>query len=130
MRLRSNVFLLGLFAPLVYCRPASEFQDKCKSLSDKIQLDYTFDVNIAEYLPPSSTIDLLAEGLNATCSSANGVSALSPPVGVCRFNLRVSTSENSEVYMEVWLPENWEGRTLMTGNGGLDGCTSNLFQSS
>jgi feruloyl esterase len=124
MWFRYKIFLLGLLTTSTYSYPTSDFQKRCQSLSEKIELDYTFDVNIAGYLAPNSTIDLVAEGVNATCLESYGNSTGPLPVGICRLNLRVATSENSEVYAEVWLPENWEGRTLMTGNGGLDGCMS------
>ena len=34
----------------------------------------------------------------------------------------VATSSRSGISMEAWLPEQWTGRFLSTGNGGLDGC--------
>ncbi|KAE9389957.1 putative ferulic acid Esterase/Feruloyl esterase [Gymnopus androsaceus JB14] len=40
----------------------------------------------------------------------------------CRIALYVSTSNNSGVNMEAWLPRKWTGRFLSTGNGGLSGC--------
>ncbi|KAJ4293579.1 Feruloyl esterase [Kalmusia sp. IMI 367209] len=119
MRVQSLLLLSGLLTAPGYSYPSATFQEKCKELANKIKLDYTFDVNIAEYLAPNATIDYAAEGMNATC---DGTEAYPIPVGVCRLNLRVETTETSEIYMEVWLPETWEGRTLTTGNGGLAGC--------
>ncbi|KIK57021.1 hypothetical protein GYMLUDRAFT_46632, partial [Collybiopsis luxurians FD-317 M1] len=43
-------------------------------------------------------------------------------VDMCRVALNVSTSDRSGITMEAWLPRNWTGRFLSTGNGGLDGC--------
>lgn len=42
----------------------------------------------------------------------------------CRVSMFVPTSDRSNISMEVWLPpqENWTGRFLSTGNGGLSGC--------
>lgn len=34
----------------------------------------------------------------------------------------VATSNVSGITMEAWLPEDWNGRFLSTGNGGLNGC--------
>ncbi|KAF1967491.1 tannase and feruloyl esterase [Bimuria novae-zelandiae CBS 107.79] len=121
MRLQLCTLLVGLGVPAL-SRSLSSFENKCQSLAEKIELDYTFNVNIAEYVAPNTTIDLAAEGLNATCAESGANATASIAVGMCRLNLRVATSKKSEVYMEVWLPENWEGRTLMTGNGGLAGC--------
>lgn len=36
--------------------------------------------------------------------------------------MRVTTSNRSEITLEAWLPTNWTGRFLSTGNGGLSGC--------
>ncbi|KAF2448890.1 tannase and feruloyl esterase [Karstenula rhodostoma CBS 690.94] len=119
MRFQHGLLSVAIFAGLASSRPSTSFQENCESLADKIKLDYTFEVNIAQYVPPNTTIDLVAEGLNATCS---GNTTTPVPIGVCRLNLRVETSNSSEVYTEVWLPENWKGRILTTGNGGLAGC--------
>ncbi|KAL1593796.1 Actin-like protein arp9 [Paraconiothyrium brasiliense] len=122
MRLRYELLLTGVLASPAFSHPSASFQETCVNLADDIQLDYTFEVNLAEYLAPNTTIDLTTEGLNATCYDSAGNTTAPIPVGVCRLNLRVATSESSEVYMEVWLPKNWDGRTLTTGNGGLAGC--------
>jgi len=118
--MRPSVFVLGigLLASAAVAHP-SNFRSNCDSLAQKIKLDYRFRVNIAEYLPPNAEIDYAGEGLNQTCADNTGYPV---PVGICRLNLRVETSKSSEIYMEVWLPEKWEERTLMTGNGGLAGC--------
>jgi feruloyl esterase len=119
MHLRPLFPLFGLLATALSI-PSSSFQSKCAALASSIELDQPFTINVAQYLPANATIDYKAEGLNETCSDAV---AYPIPIGVCRLNLRVETTERSEVYMEVWLPENWEGRLLTTGNGGLAGCT-------
>jgi feruloyl esterase len=121
IHLRPLVLLFGLLATGTSL-PSSSFQERCVALAGNIDLDQPFTVNIAQYLPPNATIDYKAEGLNETCVAYNAT-AYPIPVGVCRLNLRVETTEQSEVYMEVWLPEHWEGRLLTTGNGGLAGCT-------
>ncbi len=36
--------------------------------------------------------------------------------------MRVVTSNQSEITLEAWLPTNWTGRFLSTGNGGISGC--------
>ncbi|KAK7063597.1 carboxylic ester hydrolase [Favolaschia claudopus] len=41
---------------------------------------------------------------------------------MCTVTLDVATSDRSSTGMEVWLPFNWTGRFLSTGNGGLSGC--------
>ena len=44
------------------------------------------------------------------------------PVGLCRIAMFVKTSDISNITLEAWLPKNWTGRFLSTGNGGLSGC--------
>lgn len=41
---------------------------------------------------------------------------------ICRIALYVATSTTSGISMEAWLPRNWAGRFLGTGNGSLAGC--------
>lgn len=36
--------------------------------------------------------------------------------------MNVTTSNSSNIILEAWLPSEWEGRFLSTGNGGLAGC--------
>ncbi|KAK1220530.1 hypothetical protein PQX77_016698 [Marasmius sp. AFHP31] len=49
-----------------------------------------------------------------------------PPViiesDICRITMQVETSSSSRIKMETWLPRDWTGRFLSTGNGGLGGC--------
>jgi feruloyl esterase len=41
---------------------------------------------------------------------------------LCRIGLSIPTSKRSSISFEIWLPEDWSGRFLGTGNGGIDGC--------
>jgi feruloyl esterase len=41
---------------------------------------------------------------------------------VCRVALKIKTSDRSGVQFEAWLPKEWNGRFLSTGNGGIGGC--------
>jgi feruloyl esterase len=113
--------LVGLVTSSTATNPSANFKDKCTTLANNVKLDYPFTVNVAQYLPPNATIDLAAEGRNATCIEYQ-MDPYPIPVGVCRFSLKVTTSNTSETYVEVWLPEKWEGRVLTTGNGGFNGC--------
>ena len=49
-----------------------------------------------------------------------------PELDICRVTLNITTSAASTTYMEVWLPNGnetaWNGRTMSTDNGGLNGC--------
>lgn len=48
-------------------------------------------------------------------------------VDLCRIALSIPTSNRSGFTFELWLPQQWTGRFLGTGNGGLDGCQSSSF---
>lgn len=122
MRLRYGFFSIATIAASASVSYATSFQENCESLAESVKLDHPFDVSFVRYIPPNVTIDLVAEGLNTTCAGLSGTMTIPVPVGFCRLSLRIDTSNSSEVYMEAWLPDNWEGRTLMTGNGGLAGC--------
>jgi feruloyl esterase len=52
----------------------------------------------------------------ASYSSANATTDL------CQVVLNVSTSATSTDRIEGWLPDNWNGRLLASGNGGTGGC--------
>ncbi|KAF2101981.1 tannase and feruloyl esterase [Rhizodiscina lignyota] len=41
---------------------------------------------------------------------------------LCRFVVDTATSASSSVHIEAWLPDNWNGRFMATGNGGEGGC--------
>lgn len=41
---------------------------------------------------------------------------------MCRVALFVTTSAASNLSVEVWLPSEWTGRFMSTGNGGVSGC--------
>ena len=41
---------------------------------------------------------------------------------LCRATMNVSTSDRSGIRLEAWFPQNYTGRFLSTGNGGIGGC--------
>ncbi|TDZ14592.1 putative feruloyl esterase B-2 [Colletotrichum orbiculare MAFF 240422] len=43
-------------------------------------------------------------------------------VDLCRVSMLVTTGPASNISLEAWLPSNWTGRFLSTGNGGTGGC--------
>lgn len=59
-------------------------------------------------------------------SSVGCATAFTPEVDICQVTLNVKTSGTAETYMEVWLPNGntteWNGRSMNTDNGGLNGC--------
>ncbi|KAK6196969.1 hypothetical protein LQW54_010983 [Pestalotiopsis sp. IQ-011] len=69
-----------------------------------------------QYVPAGT--NLTFPDNDATCSRGSQVVT----VDLCRIALSVPTSNQSSITLELWLPEEWSGRTLATGNGGIDGC--------
>ncbi|KAF6220895.1 hypothetical protein HO133_002575 [Letharia lupina] len=53
-----------------------------------------------------------------TCARPSQIVA----VDICRVGLSIPTSNRSSISFELWLPEDWSHRFLVTGNGGIDGC--------
>ncbi|PYI04429.1 tannase and feruloyl esterase [Aspergillus sclerotiicarbonarius CBS 121057] len=70
----------------------------------------------AEYVPAGTNLSFTYN--DPSCDRPNQVLS----VDICRLALSVGTSNQSGITMEVWLPSNWTGRFLGTGNGGIDGC--------
>jgi feruloyl esterase len=52
--------------------------------------------------------------------------SFTPTVDLCQVTLNIKTSGTAETYAEVWLPNGntteWNGRSMNTDNGGLNGC--------
>ncbi|OQO06320.1 hypothetical protein B0A48_08909 [Cryoendolithus antarcticus] len=62
-------------------------------------------------------------------SKVGCAASFTPAIDVCQVTLNVKTSGTGQVYQEVWLPtgnatypSQWNGRTMSTDNGGLNGC--------
>lgn len=96
-------------------------QDACSSLASTFSYENA-RVNFAQHVAAGTnlTLDTSTEDLK-TCGYAAGQVV---PVDLCRIALYVATSNRSGISMEAWLPSNWTGRYLSTGNGGLNGCLS------
>ena len=65
----------------------------------------------------------VAAGSNITTPGSCQSSATAT-VAVCRVQAIVNTTAMSAVHFEAWLPDEWFGRFLGLGNGGLGGCRS------
>lgn len=75
-------------------------------------------VNFAQHVPANTTLTFSQAGNLSSCARPSQL----VPVDLCRVAMRVQTSNRSEITLEAWLPTNWTGRFLSTGNGGLSGC--------
>ncbi|KAJ5495529.1 feruloyl esterase B-1 [Penicillium diatomitis] len=119
--MRALSLLFGLAASAsasaVTLRDNQSFQAKCEQFAHKIQVQ-DGKVHQVTYVPSGTNVSMPA--VPASCGG-NAYSDKTP-FDFCRVSLNVTTSPESQFYMEAWLPSNYSGRFLSTGNGGLGGC--------
>ncbi|KAF2865748.1 putative feruloyl esterase B-2 [Massariosphaeria phaeospora] len=125
---KSTLLGLAFLVPTTLSNPTpgygeQSFAERCTSLANDLTVSAGFavHVNIAQHLPAGTIIDNAAEGVNETCAD---VAAPALPASICRLALRIATSDVSETLVETWLPEEWNGRFLATGNSGMAGCVA------
>ena len=98
----------------------STFLTKCLSFTPEAYV----------YNSSRNVLDYVAAGTNLTFPD-NDPSCARPSqavtVNICRVGLSIPTSNRSSISFELWLPEDWSGRFLATGNGGIDGCKPRCF---
>lgn len=70
----------------------------------------------------ASGANISLPGLVSSCATASGYNAAVATADLCRLVINLKTSESSTDRIEVWLPDDWNGRFLATGNGGTGGC--------
>jgi feruloyl esterase len=93
----------------------AQFERTCAELAGTLSIENT-TVSSVGYVAAGTTLTF------PTLAASCGANTQLVSVDICRVNLIVSTSTRSETVMEAWLPRNWTGRFLATGNGGLNGC--------
>ncbi|CAJ2501743.1 Uu.00g045960.m01.CDS01 [Anthostomella pinea] len=115
-RARLSGLLLSALATTVYgANDTKTFQERCLSFKPDIYVQNS-TLNVLEYVP--SATNLTFPDNDPTCARASQMAY----ADLCRVALSIPTSNRSSITFEMWLPESWEGRTLATGNGGIDGC--------
>lgn len=128
---RVNTFIMQLFnyslvvlptlfsfsaAATGYLNNGSQADAACQALGASLAIpDVT--VQFSSYLPVGSNITLGGYGTDDCGESSQVVTA-----DLCRLAMYVATSNRSGITLEAWLPTNWTGRFLSTGNGGVSGC--------
>ena len=93
------------------------FTASCAALAKSISIE-NVTVNYATFVPAGTSLTF--PNADPSCTRPSQV----VPADLCRVNMNVSTSNRSGIVLEAWLPKNWTGRFLSTGNGGLGGCRS------
>ncbi|KAI8944353.1 feruloyl esterase B [Xylaria longipes] len=92
------------------------FETKCLDFNVQALIGENATLNRLEYVPAGT--NLAFPDNDPSCGRPSQAVA----VDLCRIALSITTSQQSGFTYELWLPESWNGRTLATGNGGLDGC--------
>lgn len=70
--------------------------------------------------PANTEVDTPNGQANAQCGDS-----FTPELDICQVQMNIQTSGESETYVEVWLPsssDDYNGRTMSTDNGGVNGC--------
>lgn len=96
------------------------FNTKCTAFADTLRTQFA-NSSIWFSTPVAAGTNLTFPDYDASCASSNPTAQV-VDVDFCRVALFFPTSERSNISAEVWLPANWTGRFLSTGNGGLSGC--------
>ncbi|KAK1977730.1 tannase and feruloyl esterase [Colletotrichum cereale] len=91
------------------------FADDCGALVNTLKLPNT---TVWFSTPVSAGTNLSFPENHPTCTRPSQVVS----VDICRISMLTTTGPMSNVSIEVWLPSNWTGRFLSTGNGGTGGC--------
>ncbi|KAL3297490.1 tannase and feruloyl esterase [Colletotrichum asianum] len=87
----------------------------CESLATRLNLP---DTAIHETTFISAGTNISLPNNHPSCAIPYQVS----DVDICRVVLLATTGPRSNISMEAWLPLEWSGRFLGTGNGGMNGC--------
>ncbi|KAF2823693.1 tannase and feruloyl esterase [Ophiobolus disseminans] len=94
---------------------SNTFSQRCSSLVAELQIPNA-TISFTEHIGANVTLRLPIG--DPSC----GRSSQLITTDLCRVGLNISTSARSSFRMEAWLPQNWTGRFLSVGNGGLGGC--------
>ncbi|WAO87460.1 Carboxylic ester hydrolase [Fusarium falciforme] len=94
---------------------ATEFQQQCSKLAKSLRIPNA-NLTQSEFVAVNTTLSF--PNVDPSCGRASQLVG----ADLCRVTLQVATSTRSGIKMEAWLPQNWTGRFLSTGNGGLGGC--------
>ncbi|KAJ7336236.1 tannase and feruloyl esterase [Mycena albidolilacea] len=102
--LTSSLLLFSSWSP-------GEHHTACLALKSSLNVENTTIIDVS-YVRAGSKVATLG-----TCAKRADVS-----VPLCRVQFFTNTTTTSVVHGEAWLPDEWYGRFLGLGNGGLGGC--------
>ncbi|KAF4982182.1 hypothetical protein FZEAL_2160 [Fusarium zealandicum] len=92
-----------------------DFAASCANLATALQLPNT-TVWFTQHVSPGTNITFPDN--HPSCARPGQV----VDAELCRVAMFVTTSPSSNLSVEAWLPSQWTGRFLSTGNGGMSGC--------
>ncbi|KAF2185902.1 ferulic acid esterase [Zopfia rhizophila CBS 207.26] len=109
--------LLATLQFLVSTNAQNDFKQKCLAFKPDT-LTQSSILQILEHIPANTS--LAFPGNDESCNRASQLISSE----ACRVALTIPTSNRSGIVFELFLPtpEEWTGRFLGTGNGGIDGC--------
>lgn len=96
---------------------ATDFAEQCTALANTL-VEQTDNTTIQATTFVSAGTVLSEPARHETCQPLNQTAEYD----FCRVQLTAHTGPESAVLMESWLPLEWSGRYMTTGNGGLGGC--------
>ncbi|KAJ3827173.1 Tannase/feruloyl esterase [Lentinula raphanica] len=106
-------------AQMSFAAPFAQFEAGCNNFASQVANSVAnTTVFFAEVVPAGTNLTFPDQDPSCASTSSSQVVL----ADMCRVALNVSTSNDSGIIMEAWLPKNWTGRFLSTGNGGLGGC--------
>jgi feruloyl esterase len=94
---------------------ASPFANNCQSFEPETLVT---NATRAELSYVSSGTNLTFPDNDASCNRASQVVR----ANLCRIALHINTTSRSSIVLEMWMPEEWNGRLVTVGGGGIDGC--------
>ncbi|KFY94205.1 hypothetical protein V500_03374 [Pseudogymnoascus sp. VKM F-4518 (FW-2643)] len=89
----------------------------CSQLGSSLAIE-NVTVNFANFVPAGTNLSFTQDFNLSSCGYPSAVVTSD----MCRVAMYVATSYRSGITLEAWLPTNWTGRFLSTGNGGVSGC--------
>ncbi|KAK6844648.1 tannase and feruloyl esterase [Apiospora arundinis] len=116
--MRPETGLLGFALPSLAATSSNQsFEDKCLHFRPEDSVRNSTRTEL-QFVKAGSSITLSDN--DPTCGQKSQAVA----ADVCRVALSIPTSNRSSITYEMWLPEDWSGRFLATGNGNLGGCVA------
>jgi hypothetical protein len=109
------VVIVSHFAFNRFVGASSAFEKKCLAFEPERYIKGAIR-NVLQHVPAGT--NLTFPDNDATCGRSSQIVS----VDLCRMTLEIKTSRTSKIAFEAWFPEDWSGRLLATGNGGIDGC--------